>query len=458
MFMLRQKGLVVLLVFATVPLWSQVQSSGALPAGEEAAVWSRGDSPDEPAGEDAPMATPTPFSGEGYSLDFAVETPRTNYLLGRLGFGTAYDDNVLPSSGQSVGDVAYSIWPSLALQQSRSRLRWNLNYTPGYTVHQRLSSVNGFDHDLAVGFQYRLSPHVTLNVADTFQKSPDLLGLQSQNPSISGPQGVNGPNDSIVPPGTVRISNFSDATLTYQFGPNAMIGARGTLSGLWYPDRAEIPGLYDSTGESATGFYSHRLSGRNSIGASYGFQRILTHDQAETQTQNILMFYTVDLPPHLALSIFAGPEHSDTHSELSSGLSRWTPAAGASLSWRGEHHSFVASYEHRISDGGGLSGASIFDRAEASARWQLARTLTATIGGGYSTNSVLESQNLSGFGGHTWSGTASLQHPLGEMMSLQMGYTRLHQSYSSISTISEFPDRNYVWVSLSYQFQRPLGR
>ena len=61
------------------------------------------------------MIVPAPFSDEGYSLAFASETPRTNYLRGGLNLGTVYDDNILPSSGQAVSDVRYSVWPSLSL-------------------------------------------------------------------------------------------------------------------------------------------------------------------------------------------------------------------------------------------------------------------------------------------------------------------------------------------------------
>ena len=47
---------------------------------------------------------------------------------------------------------------------------------------------------------------------------------------------------------------------------------------------------------------------------------------------------------------------------------------------------------------------------------------------------------------------------MGERLALQMGYTHLHQSYSSIAAIAQAPERNYVWMSIAYQFLRPLGR
>jgi len=39
-----------------------------------------------------------------------------------------------------------------------------------------------------------------------------------------------------------------------------------------------------------------------------------------------------------------------------------------------------------------------------------------------------------------------------------MAYTRLHQSYNNIAAISRAPDVDHVLVSISYRFERPLGR
>ena len=102
------------------------------------------------------MITPALLSGEGYSLAFASETPRTNYLRGGLSFGTAYDDNVLPSSGHAdqrcqIFDLAQPVFPTIP-----ARLAWSLNYSPGFGVYQHNSSINEIDHYLTVGLSYRL--------------------------------------------------------------------------------------------------------------------------------------------------------------------------------------------------------------------------------------------------------------------------------------------------------------
>jgi hypothetical protein len=451
--MLHRIYLTVILVLATVPLWSQADSSGAKPAGEGGAIWSRTESSEDArVGEDAPMITPAPFSDEGYSLAFASETPRTNYLRGGLTVGTVYDDNLVPSSGQDIVDVRYSIWPSLSLQQSRSRLAWSLSYSPGIMVYQRYTSLNGIDHSMALSSDYRLSPHVTLSVEDSFLKRSDIFNL----PNASS---VQSPVNAILPPATTVITNLGDAALTYQFGPNELIGAKGSISGLWYPNRANLNGLYDSSAVGSEAFYTRRLSGHHYVGATYGLHKLFTHPgHVETQTQSTLLFYTLSLPPTLTMAFFAGPEHSATNGDIKLARRVWSPALGGSLGWHGAHASMVAGYAQRITSGGGLSGAVFSRSTDGSVRWQFTKTLTASLSTLYLVNRVLDSPGSFGNGGHSVSGTASLERSLGEHLGLQMGYTRLHQSYANVPVISNTPNRNNVWVSLSYQFDRPMGR
>jgi hypothetical protein len=172
----------------------------------------------------------------------------------------------------------------------------------------------------------------------------------------------------------------------------------------------------------------------------------------------MLLFYTLYLPSTVTVSLFAGPERSDTQGGGALPLSQWSPAMGGSLAWHGTHVSFSAGYGRRISDGGGLSGAVHSNSADTSVRWRFAKTLTAAFGGNYVSNRVLDALPTFSTGGHSVSANVSLQHPLSEQLGVQAGYTRLHQSYANLDAISGAPDRNTIWVSLSYSFDRPLGR
>jgi hypothetical protein len=293
---------------------------------------------------------------------------------------------------------------------------------------------------------------VTLSFGESFQKATDLL--YSSDTSF-----VSGSTPSLLPPSTPRITNLSTVQATYQFSQNGMVGIKGTFSGLWYSSRSNLNRLFDSTAGGSEIFYMHRVSRSHYLGVTYGFQKLFTHPgKAETQTQSALLVYTFALPPTLEISVFAGPEHADTHNGDAFPLRNWVPATGFNLAWHGERASVLAGYSKRLSDGGGLATAARSDRAEASVRWQVARSLTASLGGSYWTNHLLDSQSEFGFGGHTWSETASMNRDIGERLEAKVGYTRLYQAYPNIPAIASAPNRNNVWVSISYKFDRPLGR
>src|SRR5665811_975554 len=94
-------------------------------------------------------------------------------------------------------------------------------------------------------------------------------------------------------------------------------------------DRYNLPGLYDSTSRSAEGFYTQRLSRKHYIGATYAFQDLFTKpNQGETQTHSTLMFYSFALPA-TTVSLFAGPERSDSHGGPARPIHKWSPATGA---------------------------------------------------------------------------------------------------------------------------------
>jgi hypothetical protein len=80
------------------------------------------------------MLTPAPVSGDGYSMGFTSET-RSNYLRGGLAFSSAYNSDVTTgSNGKPISDVSYSIFPTISLDQTRSRLTLGFHLQSGFYV------------------------------------------------------------------------------------------------------------------------------------------------------------------------------------------------------------------------------------------------------------------------------------------------------------------------------------
>ena len=443
-----------LTLLVAIPLWSQVD-----PNGTDAAT---------NAADEARMLTPPPVSGQAYPTASASES-RSNYLDYGVTFSTAYSDNVLGGiSANPISDVSYSVWPTIALDETTPRLHTMLSYSPGFTFYHRTSSRNEADQNASIDFQYRLSPHVTFSARDSFQKSSNVFNQPDLASAGAVSGGAQGANFSVIAPIANRLSNSGNVGITYQFAANAMVGAGGTFTNLHYPTPAEVPGLFDSSSQGGLVFYSLRLSKMHYIGATYQYQRLMSYPTgglSETQTHSVVFFYTLYPTSRFSISLFGGPQHSDTVLPLLpplqlllSPVRAWTPAAGASISWQGRLNSLAISYSHLISGGGGLVGAVQMSSASASIRQQITRSLTGSLAVAYAQNDVLGSALLRANNGHTVSGTASLQQQFGQHLALQLGYTRLHQSYSGVPVLSLTPDTNREFVSVSYQFSRPLGR
>jgi hypothetical protein len=442
--MLKQACLTIVLLMA-VPLWSQVDSSGAMPINPT---------------NDTPMLTPPPVSGQVYPSTPTSEA-RSNYLRYGMTVNTAYSNNAPGSTtANSNSDASYSLWPTISLDKTTSTLHSVLTYSPGFTFYQKTGGRNEADQNAIIDVQYRMTPHLTFNARDGFQKSSSIFNQPDFGAGgVSG--GGQGSNVSAISPIAALLQNSGNVGVTYQFAANGMVGATGTFSTLHYPNPAEVPGLFDSSSQAGSLFYSFRATKMHYFGVTYQYQRLVSYPsggQDETQTHAIEFFYTLYASPRLSLSFFGGPQHSNTSQPLLPAALAWNPSMGASMSWQGRLTTAALSYSHTISGGGGLSGAVRMDSASTSMHQQITRTLSGSLAGSYVQNDVLASVFSGANYGHTISGSISVQKQFGDHISLQFGYNRLHQSYSNVKVLSATPDTNREFVSISYQFSRPLGQ
>jgi hypothetical protein len=452
-----------MLLLPAASLWSQVDNSSTQPVPAYGMDTGAGNS-----NNDDRMLTPPPVGGQSYPTS-GTSGERSNYFRGGVAFTGAYTDNALGSvGGRAVSDVSYSVAPFISLDESTPRLHLITTYAPGFTFYQKTSARNEQDQNASINLQYRLSPHVTFSARDGFQRSSNVFNQPFFGSATPVSGGTQEPNLSVIAPVAPLLSNTGSLGITWQFAANGMVGASGMFTNLHYSDQAEVPGLADSSSQGGSVFYSLRVSKMHYIGATYQYQRLIaspTNGQSETQTHALLFFYTLYATPRFSMSFFGGPQHSDTLQPPLPPLQiqlpearAWTPAAGASMSWQGRMTNAALSYSHIISGGGGLTGAVKMSSVSASLSQQLTRRLSGSLGGGYTQNDLLASALAGSSNGHTVSGTASLQQQVGQHVNVQLGYTRLHQDYSNVAVLAATPDTNREFVSISYQFSRPLGR
>ncbi len=409
--------------------------------------------------ESEQMVIPPPISVIPYPTELGSEV-RTNYISSGLIFTSSYEDNVLPGyTPVPISDYSYYILPTFSLRQQASRHAIALTYTPGFQFYQNATSLNAVDQNAEARIQYRFSRRATLNLRDSFQQNSSAFDQPFVIPgAVSG--AIQGATSIVIAPYANQVMNALAGEFSYQFALHGMIGGGGTSSILNYPQLSQVPGLLNSTSTGGAAFYNRRFKGEQYSGVVYQYTRSTTSPvSSTTQLHQLALFYTLYWHRKLTFSLAAGPEYYDVAQPGAPTSSAWSPSVTASLGWQERHFNFAANYSHLVSAGGGLLGAYKMNSADGEARWQITPMWTMGLTASYSiVKNAIPLMQYSYPGGHSVIGEASIQRRLGERITIQGGYDRLHQSYSGVALVNNAPDSNRGFISIAYQFTHRLGR
>jgi hypothetical protein len=408
------------------------------------------------------MMTPPSVSGVGYPTEVGAEV-RTNYLRGGLTSTTSYVNNLYAGSGStSIAETTVSVLPTIDFDSTSGRRHAVVSYSPGFTFYQPSSALNEVDNTAKVECDFHLTVHTALSATDSFQdsSSPFSPGYAGAGGNVSGAPVSFTPG--VIPPFAKRLSNSANVELSVQTGPNVMIGGSGLETELNYPNPAQTPGLYDSNSRGGSAFYNRRISRSQYFGATYQYLDMLANPGKGTDTtvtQTISGSYTFQPMARLSLSVSGGPQYYQTTQPSLPATGSWGPSVTASMGWQGTHTSFAANYSQGVTGGGGLLGAYNSKNASATARWQMARTWNASASGAYSINKTIGGiLNTAGQNGHSTSESATLDHSIGEQLDIAFHYDHIDQSYGGIAVIAANPNSDRETISITWHFQRPIGR
>jgi hypothetical protein len=406
------------------------------------------------------MMTPPPVSGADYPTEVGGQV-RTNYLRGGLTSTTAYVNNLYAGVGNaSTAETTVSVIPTISYDATTARRHTLVSYSPGFTFYQPSSELNEMDNNASVNYGLHLTGHTMLNATDSFLDSSSPFSPEDAGGTVSGAPESSTPG--VIPPFAKRLTNFANLEFSVQTGPNVMIGVSGLETELHYPNPAQTPGLSDSSSRGGSVFYNRRISRSQYFGANYQYLDMLANSGNEadtTQTQTISGFYTFQPTARLSLSVSGGPQYYGIVETPLPATSSWGPSLTASMGWQGARTNFAANYSQGVTGGGGLLGAYHSRSANVTARWQMAHTWTASASGAYSINKTVNAIFLpGGQSGHSVTGSATLDHPIGGQFDIAFHYDRIHQSYDRIVAIAANPDSDRETISITWHFQRPIGR
>jgi hypothetical protein len=437
---------------------SSDDSSRTAPAAALSAIAGmQGDVGVEDTGSDLPQI-PAMLGGKGMSSAFLSELARSNYLRGGVNVGAAYDDNPLLLSTGVVSNTSVSIFPNIMIEESSSRVRWTLGYAGGLTVNQRFTNQNQGSHSLNFDSQYRLSPHVSLRVAENFSMT---TGFFDAGNGAAGVGGSGGPNASLITPLSTQRSSATTVETNYHFALNDLVGASGSFYDLHFTNAPVGTQLLDSQTAAASAFWLHRIFRGDWGGASYGFQRITFSGGGETRVHSFFAMNTLNLSNRFTLTGFIGPEYSDNHGLVPGATqsSEWSVAGGADATWKNQHTSLSAGYSRSISDGGGVLGPVRLQNVHANFRRELLPGWAAAVNVVHGTNRALTPlSSTSATSVNLTSAGVSLERNVGRSIGLRIGYSHDFQEQFLPSPAQALDaHRNRFFATLSYQWAKPLG-
>ena len=178
-----------------------------------------------------------------------------------------------------------------------------------------------------------------------------------------------------------------------------------------------------------------------------------------TDVQTAWGYWTHYFNRTASFSIAAGPERAVISAPGVASFTLWTPAASLSLGWQAAKANFALSYMHSAMPMIGFPGLFSSDTGTVTVTQKFSRSWIASASGSYGSFSNQDAQIASGLpGGHTATGSASIQHSLGASLNAGFGYTRLHESYGGLATFAQNPNSDEVFVSVTYQLRKPIGR
>jgi hypothetical protein len=430
---------------------------------------------EEDTNSDLPQI-PALLGGVGITTAFVSELEKSNYLRGGVNLGATYDDNPLLVPTGQVSNTSESIFPNIKIDESSSRMHWMLGYAGGLTVNQKITNQNEGSHNVNFDSQYRLSPHVNLRVAENFSLTTGFFDAGNGTEVIAG---SGGPNSSLITPLATQRSSVTTVETNYHFALNDLIGTSGSYYDLHFTNvstpstgtqttNPEPLTLTDSQTASGSVFWLHRIFRGDWGGVSYRFDRI-AFNGGESRVHSFLAVDTLNFSKRVTLTGFIGPQYSENQGVAPGGSqpapNAWSVAGGAEGGWQDQRTSASVGYSRSISDGGGVLGPVRLQNAYGNFRRALGPGWAVALTASHGTNQALTTVSASnGSSIDLTSAGVSLERNVGKSFGFRLGYS--HDFQERLGVPSSTPggpaqtldaNRNRFFVTLSYQWAKPLG-
>jgi hypothetical protein len=300
---------------------------------------------------------------------------------------------------------------------------------------------------------------VNLRVAENFSLTTGLFDAGNGTGVVPG---AGEPNTSLITPLDTQRSSLTTVETNYHFALNDLVGASGSFYDLHFTNVSAGTQLMDSQTASGSAFWLHRIFRRDWAGTSYGFQRIAFGSNGETRVHSFLAVNTLGISNRFTLAGFVAPQYLENQAPGGTQISppnSWSVAGGIEGGWANQRTSVTAGFSRNISDGGGLLGPVRLQNIYAGFRHELVPGWAVALNASHGTNQSLFVSSPSASSINLTSAGISLERNVGKSVGLRMGYTHDFQEQFAVPGSAQTLDvnRNRFFVTLSYQWAKPLG-
>jgi hypothetical protein len=387
-----------------------------------------------------------------------------NMLLGGYRLSGAYDRY----GGTHFFEGTFA--PHIALQETRSTMRFSASYAPGieaasYSNSTQLSqSANGtFDWTPMRHLQIHLRQDYSVTI-NPFARIQDAFVISQLGPLLR-------PNDYVITNDTRPRMLDSEAGVSYALDAHTNVGFSGSFVDRSYDNLSNLQSsgsaLLAGDTSTASASFSHQFSATQTSGLQFVWSDLSFSDQSQTHAYGLLYSQTMKLTPRMALTLYAGPQYSSSYSLSEINLSvfalqlrvkqhGWSPACGGTYNWTGDRNAFRVEFMRRVSDGGGLMGAITLTGGSAQFRRNFSSLWAMNLGLNLSDNQALGLLPGTQEYLRTEGGSLGLQRRLSDKTSVQLSYSRVWQSGQIQLYAPGTQDR--VEFGMEYHFTRPVGR
>ncbi|MDE3137220.1 MAG: hypothetical protein KGL59_11645 [Acidobacteriota bacterium] len=448
-----------LLVFVLVPLAAWGQQSGTQDTGTATAS--------------APARTTVNVYGSGVEdrPSLADAGFVHNFLFLGADLSSRYDDNVRQTNSGRIADTGFVVSPEIAFRHEGGRVALAFRYRPTLLFYRHETGYDEQDHDLGFDGSLRATERLSFRARTDVVDRTGLLQSFWEPAALPalGPPGHL--NDTVITPFANEFENNSRADMTYEVSARAELGVFTTymLRSFGQPAQPQVT-LFETEGRSAGARYVYRTTARTTLGLVYTHEELHIGPRTRLGMDTPSVGLTLALSPNVVLDVYGGPVYTRLRDTILLPLdplvtlafpndrNDWRWAAGGGVTLRSGQTQLRLSGSHEVSDGGGLLDAVTSEMAEASLERRLTRKWTVGWTAGWERNASLPSALLQGSLEGEY-GRIVVRHSITERVSAEAGYQFQRQRESGPAPIGANFDRNFVYITLTYQFKNiPLGR